>query len=85
MNLLILRIRSTASSLDRKRDVAVILLDVALQDVGAGAENALESVKKRIVLLKFSLWRKWRVRGLTLSEGGNTRESIRDKDHHSKM
>ena len=33
-----------ADSSDREGDVAVILLDVALQDVGAGAENALESV-----------------------------------------
>ena len=34
-----------ADSSDREGDVAVILLDVALQDVGAGAENALESVE----------------------------------------
>ena len=37
--------RSPADSSDREGDVAVILLDVALQDVGAGAENALESVE----------------------------------------
>ena len=35
----------SADSSDRERDVAVILLDVALQDVGAGAENALESTE----------------------------------------
>ena len=32
-------------SSDREGDVAVILLDVALQDVGAGAENTLKSVE----------------------------------------
>ena len=34
-----------ADSSHQEGDVAVILLDVALQDVGAGAENALESVE----------------------------------------
>ena len=34
-----------ADSSDREGDVAVILLDVALQDVGAGAENTLKSVE----------------------------------------